>query len=311
MSHRFLALGTACAAIVAVTTLVPVAVAGQGQAPAPPQSSCPSDDPAIFRPCVLEKARTYTPARTPDGKPDLGGLWRRRAAAHESLEAHPKTFDDSGGPSVVVDPPDGKVPIQAWADAVRKENFKKYADHNTACLMSGVPRHLYMTGNYQFLQTRDSLVILSEEAHAYRVIPLDGRPHIGKDILLWQGDSRGRWDGNVLVVETVNQNGRPWLDQRGTFYTEAAKVTERFTFADADTILYEATLEDPHVYTRPFTIAFALRRNFTRDFELWEEACHEGEATMKHLYAIGLGIYPGISVKQALELKQAFEKTGR
>jgi hypothetical protein len=302
VSHRILALVSACAAVATVAA---------GQAPPPPQSSCPSDDPAVFRPCVLDKARTFVPARTPDGNPDLGGLWRRRAAAHESLEAHPKTFDDSGGPSVVVDPPDGKVPIQAWADAKRKEGFLKYADHNTACLMSGVPRHLYMTGNYQFLQTPGSLVLLSEEAHAYRVISLDGRPHIGKDILLWQGDSRGRWEGNVLVVETVNQNGRAWLDQRATFYTEAAKVIERFTFADADTILYEATIEDPHVYTRPFTIAFPLRRNFSRDFELWEEACHEGEATMKHLYAIGLGIYPGISVKQAIELKQAFEKTGR
>jgi hypothetical protein len=302
---------TAAVALLAVVVFAPAAGAGQASPPAPPQSSCPSDDPAVFRPCVLEKAKTFTPPRTPDGKPDLNGLWRRRAAAHESLEAHPKTFDDSGGPSVVVDPPDGKVPIQAWADAKRKESFKKYADHNTACLMSGVPRHLYMTGNYQFLQTPDHVVLLSEEAHAYRVIPLNGSPHIGKDLLTWQGDSRGRWEGNVLVVETLHQNGRAWLDQRATFYTEAAKVTERFTFADADTILYEATLEDPNVYTRPFTIAFPLRRNASREFELWEEACHEGEATMKHLYAIGLGIYPGISVKQAVEFKQAFEKSGR
>ena len=310
MSNRFLVLGTAVVAVVAASMLAPAVAAGQGQAPAP-QSSCPSDDPAVFRPCVLEKANTFDPPRTPDGKPDLGGLWRRRAAAHESLEAHPKTFDDSGGPSVVVDPPDGKVPIQAWADAKRKEKFKKYADHNTACLMSGVPRHLYMTGNYQFLQTPTHIALLSEEAHAYRVVPLDGRPHIGKDILLWQGDSRGRWEGKTLVVDTVNQNGRPWLDQRATFYTEAAKVTERFTFADADTVLYEATIEDPNVYTRPFTIAFPLRRNASRDFELWEESCHEGEATMVHLYSIGLGIYPGINVKQAKELKEAHERAGR
>ena len=309
MRNRFPAVTAALVAFV-VAMLCPALVAGQGQAPAVP-TTCPSDDPAVFRPCVLEQAKTFTPPRTPDGKPDFGGLWRRRAAAHESLEAHPKTFDDSGGPSVVVDPPDGKVPIQAWADAERKKSFVKYADHNTACLVSGVPRHLYMTGNYQFLQTPSDLVLLSEEAHAYRVVALNERPHIGKGILLWQGDSRGRWEGNTLVVETTNQNGRPWLDQRATFYTEDAKVTERFTYADANTVLYEATLEDPNVYTRPFTIAFALRRNLSTEFELWEESCHEGEATMKHLYSIGLGIYPGINAKQAKELKEAYERSGR
>src|SRR6266550_3591007 len=90
------------------------------------KSVCADDNPAVFRPCALAAARTFIPSKTPDGKPDLSGLWRRRSAAFEDLEAHPKNPDDGGGPSVVVDPADGNVPMQPWADARRRENAAKY-----------------------------------------------------------------------------------------------------------------------------------------------------------------------------------------
>ena len=102
--------------------------------------------------------------------------------------------------------------------------------------------------------------MLFERAHAYRIIPTDGRPHVGENITLWQGDSRGRWDGTTLVVDVTNQNAKPWLDQAGNFYSDAARVVERFTMIDRDTIHYQATIEDPNVYTRPWTIAFPIRR---------------------------------------------------
>jgi hypothetical protein len=283
------------AALAGAAWLAPAPLAGQ---PPPAASSCPDDDPAKFHPCALARAKTFTPARTPDGKPDLQGHWRHRTPAHEDLEEHPKTVDDSGGPSAIVDPPDGKVPIQAWAETQRQYNEEKYIDQNILCYMSGVPRHLYM-GAYQILQTPDHVLLLSEEAHAYRIVTLGARPHIGKKILLWQGDSRGRWEGNTLVIDTTNQNGRPWLDQRGRFYTEAAHVVERLTLIDANTIHYQATVDDPLVYTRPFTIAFPLRRNSQPGFELWEESCHEGESNSQHLRNLGYGIYPGISANEA------------
>jgi hypothetical protein len=280
-----------------VSLVGPAAADGEGAAA---QAGCPSDDPAVFHPCALTRAKAFNPPRTPDGKPDMQGLWRHRTPAHEDLEAHPKTSDDGGGPSAVVDPPSGKVPMQAWADAQRKENVQKYIDHNVACFQSGVPRHLY-AGAYEIRQTAEYIVIVSEEAHAYRIITMDGRPHIGKDILLFQGDSRGRWEENTLVVDTTNQNAKVFLDQRGRFFTEAAHVVERLTMIEEDTIHYQATIEDPHVYTRPFTIAFPLRRNTQEGFEIWEDSCHEGEQDVNILRRLGYKIYPGISAKEAWE----------
>ena len=281
------------------------------QAPAAPSSACPDDAHAKFHACAQAAMKTFTPQKTADGKPDLSGLWRRRAAAHEDLEEHPKTPDDAGATSAVVDPADGKVPMQPWSDAQRRVNAQKFLHHNAACLLSGVPTTMYMTGLYQFIQTPEYVVIQSEEAHPWRIIPLDGRPHLSSRVRLWQGDSRGRWDGNTLVVETTNLNARPYLDQRGRFTTEDATVTERFTLVDANTMHYQATIDDPLVYTRPFTIALAFRRNTQPNTEIWEEACFESNAEhMEHFRNVGFGIFPGISAAQAREMKRAFEAQG-
>jgi hypothetical protein len=170
---------------------------------------------------------------------------------------------------------------------------------------------MYMTGLFQFTQTRDHLLIQSEESHATRIIPLTPRPHIGRDIKLWQGDSRGRWEGNTLVIDTTNQRAQVFLDQRGRFYTDEARVTERLTMLDAATIHYQATIDDPNVYTRPFTIAVAFRRNAAPNVELWEEACYEDNTeSMEHFRKIGYQVYPGITGADARALRQAFEKQG-
>ena len=107
-------------------------------------------------------------------------------------------FRSGGGPSFVVDPADGIVPIQAWAEAKRIDNQMRYIDQNAQCFQSGVPRHLYM-GQYQFLQTPTHIVLQSEETNAVRIVKLDGSPHVGKDIVLWEGCSRGRWEGSVEI----------------------------------------------------------------------------------------------------------------
>ena len=167
---------------------------------------------------------------------------------------------------------------------------------------------MYMTGTLQFIQTADVFLVQGEEAHAFRTISMDGRPHIGADIRLWNGDSVGRWEGNTLVVETANQNARAWLDQRGRFYTDEAHVVERFTLIDPDTIHWQATLDDPNVYARPFTIAVAFRRVADEGFEIWEEACYEDNALAARTYRnVGYGIYPGISGDEARRLRAAWE----
>lgn len=306
MTKGLACLFAAAAAAVAFSSLDAAAQRGV-QAPAPP-SVCPDDEHAKFHACAVEAAKTFNPPRAAHGAPDFNGLWRRSARAHEDMEDHPRTADDGGGPSVVVDPPDRKVPMQPWADARRRDNAQKYLHHNAACLLSGVPVTMYMTGLFRFQQTRDYLVVQSEEAHQWRSIPLDGRPHVGTGIRLWQGDSRGRWQGNTLVIDTTNQRAQGFLDQRGRFITDEARVVERLTLVDADTLHYQATIEDPNVFTRPFTIAIAFRRNIQPDVELWEEACYEeNETSMEHFTKSGYALYPGISGVEARAMKAAWE----
>jgi hypothetical protein len=122
-------------------------------------------------------------------------------------------------------------------------------------------------------------VLLFDFNHTNRIIPLDGRPRLAENMKLWMGDSRGRWEGNTLVVDVTNHNDRTWLDRSGNLHTDALHVVERWTFVDADTIRYEATLEDPKAYTRPWTIGLNLLRIKEEGYEFWEQACYEGFST--------------------------------
>lgn len=307
MSKQFVATMIALAAVVAAPSLMPPPAIAQRWVT---ESTCPDNAPAVFHRCAMEAAKAFDPPRTPDGRPDMGGFWRLpdgdSGGAYEDLEEHPGNLDDIGGPAAIVDPPDGKVPMHGWADARRKENPQRYIHHNAACFLSGVPNTMYHGEARQLLQTPDYLVILSGNTHAYRIIPLDGRPPVGEKIRLWNGDSRGRWEGNTLVIETTNQNGKPWLDQRGRFYTEEAHVVERLTLIEPDTIHYQATIDDPNVYTRPFTIAFPYRRNTVEGFEMPESACYENNEALLEIYrAIGYAVYPGISAEEAREAIEA------
>ena len=137
--------------------------------------------------------------------------------------------------------------------------------------------------------------MLNEQAHWYRIVPTDGRPHVGSNIRLFEGDSRGRWEGNTLVIDITNQTAIAWLDHVGNFYSEAVHVVERMTMIDNDVIHYTATIEDQNVYTRPWTIAFGWRRNDDPDREIWESACWEGVRGGPSLQGTILGWYPGFS----------------
>jgi hypothetical protein len=281
------------ALVIAAAVTWPASAGGQrGQSAAAP--ACPAE-PAAFHACAVTRGRSYDPPRTRDGRPNLQGFWRGLASGTENVEEHPKTDDDAGGTSMIVDPPDGKLPYQAWAAEQRHANRQQYVEPNVPCFPSGVPRSMYVPTHIQILQAPGRMLILFERAHTYRIIPTTGQPHVGSNVAMWQGDSRGRWEGNTLVVDVRNQNGRAWLDQSGNFYTRAARMVERFTLIDADTIHYQVTIEDPTVYTRPWTMAFPLRRNKEPGFALLEEACHEGERNTDPLIKLGYRIFPGLT----------------
>ncbi len=186
------------------------------------------------------------------------------------------------GKSLIVDPPDGRIPCQPWA--AEKANLvlqnhadptPQFLDPNARCFLQGVPRHLN-NREFEIFQPPGYVVIFNMAHHTYRAIPLDAGPHISERVKLWMGDSRGRWEGSTLVVDVANNNDQTWFDVVGDFHSDALHVAERFTPVDADAIEYEAVITDPKVYTRPWT--FALRFERIKDYgsELWEEACHEG-----------------------------------
>jgi hypothetical protein len=138
---------------------------------------------------------------------------------------------------------------------------------------------MYTPSPYQILQPPGYVVILFERM-SWRQIPLDGRPHIPDNVRLWQGDSVGHWEGDTLVVDTTNLNGKAWLNEVGEIVSHAEHVVERFTPVDADNITYRATITDPVVYTGPWTIQINLRR---QDDELLEIACHEDNGDLQGL----------------------------
>ena len=255
------------------------------------------------------KPAGWNPPRTPDGQPDMQGIWAPAAAnAAHSLEegAEPENRRIQGNseeqiarelatqPKVIVEPADGILPYRSDALAKRKEHLEnlftptkwEHLEPEDRCLLEGVPRSNYRF-TLQISQVPGYVVMVFEWNHAYRIIPIDGRPHLGENIKLWNGDSRGHWDGNTLVVDTTNQNDQTWFDVHGSYHSDALHVVERFTFANADTINYEATMEDPSVFTRPWKIAFPVTRNTQKGYELLEEACHEGEHNIERMLAVG------------------------
>ena len=221
--------------------------------------------------------------RLADGKPDISGMWQSEAGgANYGLSRRTGSGPQPGTRGVIVDPADGLLPMQPWAIAEQKNRElpeRGYDDPTAHCFVAGVPRSVYVPAPMQILQPPGYVVILHERM-SWRVIPLDGRPHLPDQIRLWQGDSVGRWEGDTLVVDTRNLNGKTWLNEVGEIVSHAQTVVERFTPTDADTITYEATITDPLVYTRPFTIRFPVRR---QSDELLEVACHEDNQDLEHL----------------------------
>jgi hypothetical protein len=223
--------------------------------------------------------------RMPDGKPNLEGYWITQGnGAPYGVEEHQGGFGAFPGPSIVIDPPDGKIPYQGWARAKQQDNqlHHMYEEPEAHCSQSGVPHQVWTQFGFQILQPRGYVVMLWEFMHGNRVIAMDGRPHIDAKIKLTQGDSVGHWEGDTLVIDTTSLNDKTWFDAAGNFHSDAEHVVERFTPVDSDTIDYKATIEDPKVYYRKWTVGLQIWRNPDPHYEQLEFACREGNVDLEH-----------------------------
>ena len=215
----------------------------------------------------------YNPPRTRDGHPDLQGVWQVLNGAAWDLEDHGASLGVPAGHGVVEG---GTIPYQPSALARKKANFEKRAtlDPEAKCYLPGVPRITYMPHPFQIVQQADKVSILYEYLHAVRYVYMNGNPHPRGPIEWWMGDSRGRWEGNTLVVDVTHFNDLTWFDRAGNFHSSALHVIERYTPTGPDHMRYEATIEDSNVFTRPWQISMPLYRRQERTSELLEYQCN-------------------------------------
>lgn len=246
--------------IAAVMLAVGFSVAAQAQRGAAPRPATPSRS-------------AYSGPRTPDGKPDLNGIWQVLGTAHYNLEAHSALEGVPAGFSVVEG---GAIPYRPQALAKRDANFKNRLqdDPLRKCFMPGVPRATYLPFPFEVTQTPQHLLFAYEFAHAARTVFLDGTPHM-EDLDFWMGDARGRWEGDTLVIDSVSLGDQTWFDQAGNFHSDALKVVERFTPTDASHISYEVTIDDAKVFTRPWKMSMIIYRRLEKNLELLDYECAE------------------------------------
>ena len=230
-----------------------------------------------------EAARDAAPARRYEAGGNVGGYGSYWLDAGDTVLS-------TGQTSLIVDPPDGRAPIRQWALDAKQYNL----DHNgddyrhmsvwDRCISRGVPGSMLPAGYnnaYRIVQTPDHFVIQHEMIHDVRIIPFRDKPFVDGGVRQWMGDSRAHWDGDTLVVETRNFHDRGWIASssagarlKGIPVSEALHVVERFRRVSENTIVWTVTIEDPNVYTRPWTIQMPLTAE--PGYDIFEYACHEG-----------------------------------
>lgn len=213
-------------------------------------------------------------SRAADGKPDLSGIWEVLNTAAWDIQDHSASLGVPAGQGVVEG---NEIPYQPWAAAKKRENYQNRgtADPEAKCFQPGVPRVTYMPFPFQIVQTPTYIAVLYEYAHVTRHIYLGGTPHPKGPIDSWfMGDSRGHWEGNTLVVDVIHFTDQTWFDRAGNFHSEALHVVERYTPTDRDHITYEATIEDPKVFTRPWKMTMPLYRRQERNVQLLDYECY-------------------------------------
>jgi hypothetical protein len=216
--------------------------------------------------------RPYTGPRTPDGKPNLSGIWQAMNSAHWDLEPHSA---DEGVPAGLGVVEGDTIPYQPWAADKKKENYANRAiqDPINKCYLPGVPRITYVPFPFQIAQTPKHVAIAYEYLHAQRIIFTDGSPHAPPNDF-WMGDSRGRWEKDTLVVDVTHFNDQTWFDMAGNFHSDALHAVERYTPIETGQVMqYEVTIEDPKVFTRPWKISMPLYRRAESNMQLLDYDC--------------------------------------
>ena len=230
---------------------------------------------------VTGQAPAYRAPRTGDGKPNLNGIWQALNTANWDIEAHsaaPGLMGELGASNAVpggLGVVEGEIPYRPEALAKKKENYanRLKLDPENKCYLPGVPRATYMPYPFQILQSQKHIMIVHEFAGAVRTIYMDNQKEAPADS--WMGWSNGRWDGETLVVDTTGFNGQAWFDRSGNFHSDALHVVERFTARSPDTLMYDVTIEDPKVFTRPWKMSMPLYRRVEKNAQLMEFRCVE------------------------------------
>ena len=232
---------------------------------------------------VMAQAPTLGPA--PAGQPNLQGVWRAWNLAKYDLEGHGAKPGVPAGLGFVVDPADGKIPYRPEALEKRKQLLTKIheadpyknSDPLAKCYLPGIPRLTYLGWPFQIIQTPQYVAFNYEWSHKKRYVPVTqvAPPPSPDDQTNWNGIPRGRFDGNTLVVNLTNFNAYTWFDMAGNFHSDALKVTERYIPIGPDTLRYEATMEDPKVFSRPWKITMPLYRHVEANAQLLEYKCVE------------------------------------
>ena len=215
-------------------------------------------------------------------RPDLSGMWQALNTANWDLQTHaPSAGPPQYGTLLTVPPGIGvvageEIPYLPEAAATRTRNREKRwtDDPEIRCFLPGVPRATYLPYPFQILQGADTVLFVYEYADAVRPVPLV-KPAVDAPTDTWMGYSVGRWEGDTLVVDVTGFNDRTWFDRSGNFHSDALHVVERYTLAGPNQLNYEAQIEDPKVFSRPWTIRMPLFRHTEEGARLMEFKCAE------------------------------------
>jgi len=219
--------------------------------------------------------------RTADGKPNLNGIWQALNTANWDLQTHGPSAGPAALGAIGATPPGlgvvegGEIPYLPQAAEKKKQNFASRwsADPELKCYLPGVPRATYMPLPFHILQGSSTFMIAYEYADAVRTINM-GKPSEAP-LDSWMGWSNGHWEGDTLVVDVTSLNDQTWLDRAGDFHSDALHVVERYTLLSKDLLDYQATIEDPKVFSRPWKISMPLYRHVEKNARLMEFKCAE------------------------------------
>jgi hypothetical protein len=219
---------------------------------------------------------SYSPPRLADGTPDFRGIWRAQTTAYVNIEGHAAEPGLPASNSIVVDPPDGKIPYLPDALKQRDKNYaeRTSTDPRLNCFQAGVPRAVLLPTPFQFFESVGYLAIVYQDDHAYRIVLPSTVPH-DDGIDFYMGDSRGHWERNTLVIDVTDLGDATWLDGAGNYHSDQLHVVERYTLLGPDKMNYEASIDDPMVYAKQWTIRLSLYRDKERGARIVEDECIE------------------------------------